>query len=147
MGNTCSSILFSTDAIDLLPEKTNASVLWKFINPRKNIQNYGFLCNNGISKWRIGFNNDAFTIYDIVHDVSADATIIDSSDDGFTLIATFNYVVRQTVYVTQTIVKPRTLSFVFSLKDNIKHNLHLYGWRTKVGVYEMGHLLEYCGLV
>lgn len=145
MGNICPTpIPTSTDAVELLPEKTD---IWDFINPRKSIQKYGFLCSHGVSRWRIGFADGSFKIYDITLDVSAAATITDSTDDGFTLTATFNYVVRQTVYATPTVTKPRTLSFTFSLKDNIKHNLQTCGWRTKVGVYEKGHLLEYCGLV
>ncbi len=143
MGS-CTSIPSDTDAIELLPETHD---LWEFINPRRNVQKYGFLCTNGHSRWRIGFSNDSFTIYDISNDVSGVATITDSTDDGFTLTATFDYVVRQTVYATPTIIRQRTFSFSFSLKDNIKHNLRTYGWRTKVGVYEKGHLLEYCGLV
>jgi hypothetical protein len=147
MGNTCSSTPTSTDAVELLPEANDPVVLWEFINPRKNIQKYGFLCSHGVSRWRIGFADGVFKIYDITQDVSANATITNSSNDGFTLTATFNYVVRQTVYATPTVTKPRTLSFTFSLKDNIKHNLQTYGWRTKVGIYEKGHFLEYCGLV
>lgn len=147
MGNTCSSTPTSTDAVELLPEANEPSVLWDFINPRKNIQKYGFLCSHGVSRWRIGFADGSFKIYDITQDVLATATITNANDDGFTLTATFNYIVRQTVYATPTIIRPRTLSFAFSLKDNIKHNLHMYGWRTKVGIYEKDHLLEYCGLV
>jgi len=148
MGNTCSAAIpTSTDAVELLPEAHDTSVLWDFINPRKSIQKYGFLCTHGVSKWRIGFADGVFKIYDTSQDVSAAAVISDSTEDGFTLTATFNYVVRQTVYATPTVTKPRTLSFTFSLKDNIKRNLHMYGWRTKVGIYEKEHLLEYCGLV
>lgn len=147
MGNTCSSTPTSTDAVELLPEANDPVVLWDFINPRKNIQKYGFLCVHGVSRWRIGFTGGVFTIYDTTQDVSAVATITDANEDGFTLTATFDYVVRQTVYATPTIIRPRKLTFAFSLKDNIKHNLHMYGWRTKVGIYEKGHLHEYCGLV
>ena len=145
MGS-CTSIPSETDAIDLLPQAQGPTVIWEFINPRAKVQKYGFLCNHRHSRWRIGFSNDSFNIYDISNDVSGVATITDSSDDGFTLTATFDYIARQTVYATPT-TRQRTLSFTFSLKDNIKHNLQTYGWRTKVGVYENGHLLEYCGLV
>jgi hypothetical protein len=147
MGNTCSATPTTTDAVELLPDANEQAVIWDFINPRKNIQKYGFLCSHGVSKWRIGFADEVFRIYDITQDVIAVATITDVNEDGFTFSATFNYVVRQTVYATPTIIRPRTLAFTFSLKDNIKHNLQTYGWRTKVGVYEKGHLLEYCGLV
>jgi hypothetical protein len=147
MGNTCCSAKQPDprpDSDELLPDVAN---LWVFINPRKNIQKYGFLCIKNSSKWRIGFINNEFTIYDIQQDVSAKASVTDVSDDGFTLTATFDYVVRQSVYATPTSVRPRTLSFAFYLKDNIQHNLQTYGWRTKVGIYEKEHLLEYCGLV
>ena len=145
MGNTCCSAKQpDLDTTELLPDAAN---LWVFINPRKNIQKYGFLCIKNSLKWRIGFINNEFTIYDIQQDVSAKASLTDVSDDGFTLTATFYYVVRQSVYDTPTSVRQRTLSFAFSLKDNIEHNLQTYGWRTKVGIYEKEHLLEYCGLV
>lgn len=146
MGS-CTSVPSETDAVELIPEPQDPAVLWQFINPKWKREKYGFLCTHGHSRWCISFVDDTFTIYDKTNDVSAKATVTDSTDHGFMLTATFNYVVRQTVYVTPSITKPRTLSFAFSLKDNITHNLHTYGWRTKVGVYEKEHLLEYCGLV
>lgn len=134
MGNLCSRA----------PEPQTS--LWEFINPTK--EKYGLLLSvKGVSRWHITFANNVFTIYDNKNDVSAKAVVSDSTDDGFTLTATFNYVVRQTVYATPTAIKPRTLSFTFSLKDNIKHNLRTYGWRTIVNIYDNGHLIEHCGLV
>jgi len=59
-----------------------------------------------------------FKIYDTTQDV---ATITDATEDGFTVTTKFNYMVRQTVYATQTIIRSRILSLTFSLKDNIKH--------------------------
>jgi hypothetical protein len=148
MGNICSaSMPKSTDALELIPEPQDKVVLWHFINPKWKRDKYGFLCSHGHSRWCISFTHDVFTIYDKTNDVSAKATVSETTDDGFTLMATFDYVVRQTVYATPTAIKPRTLLFTFSLKDNFVHNLHTYGWRTKVGVYEKSHLLEYCGLV
>ena len=146
MGS-CTSVPSETDAIELLPEPHDVAVLWDFINPLRNRQKYGRLCIHGHSWWCISFDGDVFTIYDKEKDVSAKATVTDSSDDGFTLSATFDYVVRQSVYVTPSITKPRTLSFAFSLKDNIDHNVQTYGWRTKVGMYEKGHFIQYYGLV
>ena len=146
MGNSCSPAT-STDALELIPEPQDLIVLWQFINPKWKREKYGFLCTHGHSHWCISFTNDEFTIYDKRYDISAKATVTDSTDDGFTLTATFDYVVRQTVYATPTSIKPRTLTFTFSLKDNIEHNLHTYGWRTKVGVYDKDHLVEHCGLV
>lgn len=146
MGS-CTSVPNETDAVELLPEPHNPVVLWEFINPRRHTQKYGFLCTQGNSRWCISFSKDVFTIYDKMNDISANATVTDATDDGFTLTATFDYVVRQTVHAMPTIISPRTLSFTFSLKDDINHNLKTYGWRTKVGVYYKGHLLEYSGLV
>jgi len=146
MGS-CTSVPRETDAVELLPEPLDISVLWDFINPLKKRQKYGHLCTHGHSQWCISFDGDVFTIYDREKDVSAKASVTDSSDDGFMLTATFDYVVRQSVYVTPSITKPRTLSFAFSLKDNIDHNVQTYGWRTKVGMYEKGHFIQYYGLV
>jgi hypothetical protein len=143
MGS-CTSVHKEPDAEKLIP---NAYVLWQFINPKWKREKYGFLCTRGHSRWCISFVDNVFTIYDKINDVSAKATVTESTDDGFMLTATFNYAARQTVYATPSTTKPRTLSFAFSLKDNITHNLHTYGWRTKVGVYDKNHLLEYCGLV
>jgi len=146
MGS-CTSVPSETDAVELLPEPLDIAVLWDFINPLKKRQKYGRLCTHGHPWWCISFDGDVFTIYDREKDVSAKATITDLTGDGFTLSATFDYVVRQSVYVTPSITKPRTLSFAFSLKDNIDHNVQTYGWRTKVGMYEKGHFIQYYGLV
>lgn len=147
MGTVCSHTT-DTAALELLSDAyPSHDDLWKFINPKQHIQKYGFLNSRGNSRWRIGFSNKTFIVYDIKNDVSGVATVNDVSDDGFTLTATINYVVRQSVYAEQTTTKKHAISFEFSLKDDIKQNLQSYGWRTKVTVYEQGHFLEYVGLV
>ena len=145
MGNACLSATDAdTDTVELLHKP---QILWEFINPPRERQKYGHLCTHGHSQWCISFDDDVFSIYDKENDISAKAYVTNSTDDGFTLTATFDYVVRQTMYATPTVTKPRTLSFAFSLKDNVEHNATTYGWRTKVGMYEKGHLLKHYGLV
>jgi len=145
MGASCSSIPRETDAVELLPSFT-AEDAWKFLHNRDYDKRAYLTTAKGHTRFAISFTDNTLKIYDNYEDLKATAKITEFNDDGFTLTATFNYVVRQTVYATPTIIRPKTYNFSFSLKDDVKRNLQIYGYRTKVGMYEKGHIIEYFGL-